>query len=275
MKLKNSYTKADLTKHNYMKKSLSLLAAICLSGFATFAQCVPDTSITHNDPGVYPDSATNLPHAIVGIPYSTVIQLKVLTDTTTMIGPITVPVTIDSIIATNITGLPPGYAYNCTPPTCSFLGGSDACILLQGPAPTPQEIGMVYQIHVEVMVYGHITGTGTTLPAQASNVDYYFIQIDDNVGINSHSTSTFQVLQNNPNPFHGISTVEFNSPKSAMVTVKVANMLGKTISTKTILAKSGLNKFMFNADEYEPGIYFYTISSEKNAVTKRMIVDNQ
>ncbi len=258
-----------------MKKIFLFIASACIVSFSSFAQCVPDTGITHNEPGVYPDSATNLPHSIVGIPYYTVIQLKVLTDTTTMIGPITVPVTIDSIVAINITGLPPGYAYNCTPPTCVFPGGSDGCILLQGPAPTPQEIGMVYQIHVEVMVYGHITGTGTSLPAQASNIDYYFIQVDDNVGISSASHSKFEVLQNNPNPFHGISTVEFNSPKASIVTVKVSNMLGKTVSTKMILAKSGINRIMFNSKEFEPGIYFYTISSDKNSVTKRMIVGSE
>ncbi|CAN5442906.1 hypothetical protein BH11BAC1_BH11BAC1_22300 [soil metagenome] len=258
-----------------MKKNLLFLVAAGLISFGSFAQCVPDTSVTHNEPGVYPDSATNLPHAIVGIPYSTVIQLKVLTDTTTMIGPITVPVTIDSIIATNIAGLPAGYTYNCTPITCVFLGGSDACILLQGPAPTGAEIGMVYNIHVEVTVYGHITGTGTTLPAQSANVDYYYIQVDDNVGISSLGSSKFEVLQNNPNPFHGISTVEYVSPKASMITVKVSNMLGKTIFTKMVWAKSGMNKITFNAKEFEPGIYFYTISSDKNSVTKRMIVDNE
>jgi hypothetical protein len=258
-----------------MKKLLLSLIAVTITGFASYAQCVPDTSITHNDPGVYPDEITNLPHAIVGIPYVTTIQLKVLTDTTTMIGPITVPVTIDSIIAITITGLPPGYTYTCTPPTCVFLGGSDACILLQGPAPAPNEVGMVYQIHVEVMVYGHITGTGTTLPPQASNIDYYFIQVDDNVGITAGSFAKFDVLQNKPNPFHGISTVEFTSPAASGVTLKVSNMLGKVVSTKTLWAKSGVNKIALNAKDYQPGIYFYTIGNEKNSVTRRMIVVNE
>lgn len=258
-----------------MKKIFLALCALGITSLASFAQCVPDTSITHNDPGVYPDSATNLPHAIVGIPYSTVIQLKVLTDTSTMIGPITVPVTIDSIISTSITGLPPGYTYNCTPASCVFLGGSDACILLQGPAPTPPEIGMVYQIHVEVEVYGHITGTGTTLPPQSSNIDYYFIQVDDNVGISALSPSKFDVLQNNPNPFHGTSVVEYTTPAAAPVTIKVSNMLGKVVSTRLVWAKGGINKIMFNAKDFEPGIYFYTISNEKYSVTKRMIVDNE
>ncbi len=275
MKLKNSCIKVNPEYTTYMKKTFLLLIAASFTAIASFAQCVPDTSITHNDPGVYPDSATNLPHAIVGIPYSTVIQLKVLTDTTTMIGPITVPVTIDSIIATNITGLPPGYVYNCTPPTCVFLGGSDACILLQGPAPTPQDIGTVYPIHVAVTVYGHVTGTGTTLPPQSSNVDYYYIQVDDNVGLPTVDMNKFDVLQNYPNPFHGITTVSFVSPKASLVSIKVSNMLGKTVSTKTQYAKSGINRIMLNSKDFGPGIYFYTISNDKNSVTKRMIVVNE
>ena len=258
-----------------MKKIFLSLVAAGLITANTFAQCVPDTSITHNDPGVYPDSATNLPHSIVGIPYSTVIQLKVLTDTSTMIGPITVPVTIDSIIATSISGLPPGYTYNCTPATCTFLGGSDACILLQGPAPTPQEVGMVYMIHVQVSVYGHITGTGTTLPSQSSNIDYYYIQVDDNVGISSAGQNKFEVLQNNPNPFHGMSSVDFFSPKASRVDLKVSDLLGKTVYTKVIWAKTGINRIMLNAKDFQPGIYFYTVGSDRNSVTRRMIVVNE
>jgi hypothetical protein len=254
-----------------MKKILLTLLAASFCGFAAYSQCIPDTSITHNDPGVYPDSATNLPHAVVGLPYNTTIQLKVLTDTTAL----GFPVTIDSIKTTSVTGFPNGYTYSCTPSTCVFLGGSDACILLQGPAPTPPEVGMIYQIHVAVLVYGHITGTGTSLPSQSSNIDYYYIQVDDNVGINSVTSTKFEVLQNNPNPFSGISSVDFNAPVSSMMTVKVSNILGKMVSSKMIWAKSGINRIMFNAKDFEPGIYFYTIGNEKNSVTKRMIVGNE
>jgi hypothetical protein len=204
-----------------MKKLLLLLVAAGLTGAASFAQCVPDTSITHNDPGVYPDSATNLPHSIVGIPYQTTIQLKVLTDTIAIIFTQPVPVTIDNVTVNAVTGLPPGYSYSCTPATCIFPGGSDACILLQGPAPTPPEVGMVYMIHVEVVVSGHITGTGTQVPSQTQNIDYYYIQVDDNVGLIPVSSSRFEVMQNNPNPFHGISMVEFSTPSSSMITLKM------------------------------------------------------
>jgi hypothetical protein len=258
-----------------MKKILLSFFVLAIIGFTAGAQCVPDTSITHNQSGIYPDSATNLPHSIVGIPYSTNIQMKVLLDTVAVIFGQNIPVTIDDITVNTVTGLPPGYTYSCTPASCVFPGGSDACILLQGPAPTPQEVGMVYNIHVEATATGHITGTGTSVPPETQNVDYYFIQVDDNVGIHLVSSSRFEVLQNTPNPFSGLSTVEFNSPIAAMTTIKVSNMLGKEVSTKIILAKSGINKIMFNAKDFAPGIYFYTISSEKNSVTRRMIVDNE
>jgi hypothetical protein len=59
-----------------------------------------------------------------------------------------------------------------------------------------------------------------------------------------------------------------------MTTLKVSDLLGKTIATKRIWAKSGINKIMFNAKDFGPGIYFYTVSNEKNSVTRRMIVNN-
>lgn len=254
-----------------MKKIVTFFVSICMAALSAHAQCVPDTSITHNDPGVYPDSATNLPHAIVGIAYQTTIQLKVLTDTT-VLG---FPVTIDDITVNTVSGLPPGYSYTCTPANCIFPGGSDACIFLQGPAPTPNMVGQVFQIHVEVTVSGHITGTGTTVPSQTQSIDYYFIQVDDNTGIVSMSPGKFEVSQNIPNPYHGVSTVQFNSPGTSEVTLKVSNMLGKTVSTRSILVKAGINKIMFNAKDFEPGIYFYTISNGSSSVTRRMIVDNE
>jgi len=252
---------------------LSLFAFAAISLTAT-AQCVPDTSITHNVPGIYPDEVTNLPHAIVGIPYNTTLQMKVLTDTVAVILGQNVDVTIDDITITTVSGLPPGYTYSCTPSNCVFPGGSDACVLIQGPAPTSQQIGMVYNIHVAATAHGHLTSSGI-LVEDSANIDYYFIQVDDNVGILTLNSSRFEVTQNVPNPFSGLSAVEFTSPHSSMTTVKVSNMLGKEVSTKTILAKSGINKIMFNAKDFEPGIYFYTISSEKNSATKRMIVGNE
>jgi hypothetical protein len=257
-----------------MKRIVLSFFAIAAISLSASAQCVPDTSITHNDPGVYPDSATNLPHAFVGSPYSTTIQMKVLLDTIVVIFGQNVPVTIDDVTINTVTGLPPGYTYSCTPANCVFPGGSDGCILIQGPAPTQAQIGMVYQIHVEATATGHITGTGTSVPPETQSIDYYFIQVDDNTSIFHPSGNKFEVSQNTPNPFSGLSVVEYNSPAGGLTTIKVSNMLGEEVNNKVIMAKAGINKIMFNAKDFEAGIYFYTISSEKNSVTRRMIVDH-
>jgi hypothetical protein len=201
--------------------------------------------------------------------------MRVLTDTVVIIFGQPVPVTIDDVTVSSVTGLPPGYTYSCTPANCVFPGGTDDCILLQGPAPTPQEVGMVYHLSVDATASGHITGTGTAVPPQTQTIDYYFIQVDDNVGMHSINGNKFDVSQNTPNPFSGVSEVEFNSPHAAMATIKVSNMLGEVVNSRMTFAKSGINKIMFNAKDFEPGIYFYTISSEKNSVTHRMIVGNE
>ena len=58
-----------------------LLFAVLIWSAATSgtlnAQCVPDPTITV--PGIYPDSATGLVSGVVGVPYTEVIQARVLT----------------------------------------------------------------------------------------------------------------------------------------------------------------------------------------------------
>ncbi|MBL0032506.1 MAG: hypothetical protein IPP27_10130 [Bacteroidetes bacterium] len=84
-------------------KKIYLMIAICIAFVsASSAQCIPDTSITHNVPGIYPDTLIGLPHSYVGVPYQADIQVKVFTNTTYM----GVPATIDSIIVISVAGLP-------------------------------------------------------------------------------------------------------------------------------------------------------------------------
>src|SRR5438132_1705411 len=118
-----------------MKKVLLLLAvSIFVSVSALFAQCNPDLSLTH--PGTSPDSVTGLPHAKVGTAYSTVIQIKVLTDTNVLISGTTYHATVDSIVLNSVSGLPTGFSFQTNPVSKTFLGGSNACVLLTGLAPT-------------------------------------------------------------------------------------------------------------------------------------------
>ncbi len=248
-----------------MKKILFAAFLILVMKGAS-AQCVPDGSIT--EPGIYPDSATGLPHAVVGSAYSTVIQLKVITDTI-ILGS---PATVDSILITGVDGLPSGFTYQCTPSSCHFPGGSNACILLSGPAPTAGMAGQIYPINVHTIAYGHLGPIPASLP---TDVTRYRIVIDPATGIASFVNDKFEVSQNTPNPFSKSTEIMFNSPASEMLTLKVSNLLGKIVYTRPIFAQRGMNRVALSSRDFDPGIYIYTLGNAKTSVTKRMIVSNE
>lgn len=193
-----------------MKKLFTLIALCIAFSNSGSAQCVPDTSITHNEPGIYPDMATGLPHSYVGLSYLADIQVKVLTDTTYM----GFPGTIDSINITSVDGLPPGFNYTCTPENCSFPGGSDACIQLVGNAPTSAITG-AYPLVINLTIYGQAFG----IPQSIQDVnDSYTIYIEHNVGITPITNLNFTVGQNTPNPSSTTTLIPVNVPSKCCCT---------------------------------------------------------
>ena len=188
-----------------MIKKISLIVlAGCLYTATAVSQCVPDSSITHNTSGIYPDSATGLPHAYVGLPYSTDIQFYVPLDTVYQ----SLPATIVSIDVTGVTGLPPGFTYTCTPSNCVFPGGTNDCMQIQGPAPTTGMIGN-YPLVFDLTIHGEVFGTPQTIP---DVVDNYTIVIESTTGLWSLSSGNFAVKQNAPNPFSRYTCLLYTSP---------------------------------------------------------------
>jgi hypothetical protein len=248
-----------------MKKILLLASIFIFTVSRSFSQCIPDTSITHNEVGIYPDSATGLPHAVVGTPYSEVIQLKVLTDTS--------GVTVDSVDITGVAGLPSGFTYQCTPSSCHFPGGSDACILLTGPAPTTGMAGQIYPLTVGVSLYGHLG----IIPVNdyPANITRYRLVVDPANGISFLTNEKLNVLQNVPNPFNKTTEISFYSPAGELLNLKISNLLGKVIYTQSLFALKGLNKITLSSKDFNPGIYIYSIGNSKAFITKRMIVSNE
>ena len=246
-----------------MKIILSIFIFVITNIFAS-AQCIPDSSITHNDPGIYPDSATGLPHAFTGVPYSTVIHTNVFTDTT--VGPLVA--TIDSIVIDDVTGLPPGFSYLCTPSNCSFTAGSNACILLQGPAPTAGMIGN-YPLIVHTIVYYKIFGTPNFL---LDNNDDYSITIESSTGISVNEKLTFGAGQNMPNPAKDYTLIPVTLLRNENVTFTLTDLIGQRIIDRTIFLQKGKTNIPVDLHNLQPGIYLYTVSNGKSTVAKRMII---
>ncbi len=247
-----------------MRKLFTLIALCIAFSNSGSAQCVPDTSITHNEPGIYPDMATGLPHSYVGLSYLADIQVKVLTDTTYM----GFPATIDSINITSVVGLPPGFSYSCTPVNCSFPGGSDACIQLVGTAPTTAITG-AYQLTINLTIYGQEFGIPQSIQDVIEN---YTIYVEHNFGITPITNLKFTVGQNTPNPSSTTTLIPVNVPRNAVVHFTVSNLLGKQVISRDVNLQKGSNSIPVNLQSLQPGIYLYNISYGGNSVTRRMIV---
>ena len=156
-----------------MKKLLLTLTLAITTIFAS-AQCTPDSQFTL--PGIYPDSATGLPSAMVGQAYNEVITIVAPLDTTGSVGPITVPVSVLTIKLDSVTGLPASFSYDCATANCTFAGGSTSCAVLTSPSPTVAEIGS-HQIFMYTSTIATHSTLGITLPTQLDTIDYYYIKI--------------------------------------------------------------------------------------------------
>ena len=154
-------------------KKLLLILTFAFSAFFANAQCTPDPQYTAA--GIYPDSATGLLPAYVGLAYNQNITIITPADTVVDIFGSMVPVTIDSINLTNVTGLPASFSYSCDPPSCSFPGGTIKCAALSSVAPTSSEVGL-HQIIFETTTYvSGVPFIGTT--TQNDVLDYYYLEI--------------------------------------------------------------------------------------------------
>ena len=251
-------------------KNFFLTLTLAFAFVGAQAQCTPDPQFTIA--GIYPDSATGLPNAMVGQAYNEVITIISPVDTSTVIFGQTVSVTIQTIELTSVTGLPPSFSYDCATTNCIFAGGSSSCAVLTSAGPTSAEIGS-HQV---------IMNTTTTVDAglfgiQTQNdvVDYYYINVSNATSvINQFNDFTFELKDIFPNPLNSNAKIQFISGISADVVFTVYNNLGEKIEERNIAASRGVNNVEISANDYANGMYLYSISNGIQIVSKRMIIAN-
>jgi hypothetical protein len=95
------------------------------------------------------------------------------------------------------------------------------------------------------------------------------------VGIdgNENIPREFKLCQNYPNPFNPSTTIEFDLPKKAEVTLKVFNILGEEVATLVSdRLSAGSYSYEWNASKIASGLYLYRIEAEKYVETRKMIL---
>jgi len=85
----------------------------------------------------------------------------------------------------------------------------------------------------------------------------------------------FVVSQNFPNPFSNTSEVLIWLNTTTDVTIEITNISGQVISTQSYSdLGAGNHALTLNGDNLSSGVYFYTVKTGTNSVTRKMIVGN-
>lgn len=90
------------------------------------------------------------------------------------------------------------------------------------------------------------------------------------------SQQVFKLEQNYPNPFSTKTTITFEIPKAACVSLKIYNVLGKELmelAGKKYAA--GKHSVEFEAGNLPKGTYFYKMEVEDFSVSQKMVIQNE
>ena len=92
------------------------------------------------------------------------------------------------------------------------------------------------------------------------------VEKEDDVIVDS-----YQLKQNYPNPFNPATKIKFTIREQSFVTLKVFDILGNEIATLVNeRLDSGAYETSFDAVNFNSGVYFYSLQTEKFVQTKKM-----
>ncbi len=79
----------------------------------------------------------------------------------------------------------------------------------------------------------------------------------------------FRLYQNYPNPFNPSTTIRFDVPADAKVTLTIYNLFGEEIATllRNAPLGAGYREIPFNAQALASGVYFYRMTAEPISIT--------
>lgn len=163
--------------------------------------------------------------------------------------------------------------------TGDFLYDWNECVFpVQVPFSYDDNIYTLFQSDIEAGVYlkgsqgaqGQTTITNNEMVAITTSKEDI---IGPGVGVEDPGKTAFRVSQNMPNPFHGNSFINVNLEKAANLSLTVSSVVGqKVMEINKGLVNRGTCQFVIDGSQLPSGVYFYTITVDKESVTKKMIV---
>jgi hypothetical protein len=93
------------------------------------------------------------------------------------------------------------------------------------------------------------------------------------IEVNYDNTTSFNLVQNFPNPFNPITTIIYQLPENSLVILKVYDVLGNEVTTLVNgNNEAGIHRINFDASNLSAGTYFYKLQAEKFIAVKKLLV---
>ena len=91
--------------------------------------------------------------------------------------------------------------------------------------------------------------------------------------LNYNPPANYKLEQNFPNPFNPVTTIQYQLPVDAKVTLKVYDILGAEVTTLVNeVQQAGYKQVRFNASTLASGVYVYRLATGNYISIKKMMV---
>ena len=94
----------------------------------------------------------------------------------------------------------------------------------------------------------------------------------DATQLSSNQEKTIDKLTVYPNPIINNSEIMFISNTDQKIVLEIKNILGKVVFLKKTNAMQGKNKIPFSKKKLSSGMYIYSIQSDTETISKRLVI---
>ena len=162
-----------------------------------------------------------------------------------------------------------GSTYVATIVTTGIASGPPNLYVVLGADNTTQQPDGIALIYLPAATPSADWFTVSSLPMIRLNVVSPF------AGISESNIEGVSVSQNMPNPTNGVSVINFELAKNAMVALNVYDVTGKIVATQNIGEQNaGSHSVNFNAANLSAGLYYYslTVNNAKTSAMKMVVI---
>lgn len=257
-----------------------LLTPLCFVGAQN---CVADSLYADSTAGVYPKPYEADLNPTGGITKCAVVgeffqfDLTIVIGDTLTIGAFSFP--LDSIIVSNVEGLPQGISYACIPSNCHYVKNTIGCAAIYG-TPTAANAPGDYDLKIKGSAF--INGSSLPLPLEFPNAALapgkYTITLNalpTDPCIYTTNTNDLQeqlAVRMLPNPASANAAMDIQSGISGEFELQVISLYGQVMSTRTVSIFRGENRLPLDVSALPNGLYAVVLKGRQGLFSQQLAV---